>query len=477
VPQVDHGLADSERKSFDATDFRGSGLIESRVWQKKSDPHGLVLAYAAHGGNSILGGANDFKLNVFVPYTNATSCMLASALIISSRRDYAHEFRTRFTQKFEAAAQADVETDPVRALQVAPSRYHLIAIDQMLPGFDGLQLLMLLKNQAPASLFVVVTDAPNDLVRLQAIQAGACLVLGRPRDPDSWERTFEDIAQLTGGDDGASSSVATSVDPAQNAEPLQDIISVECLSGNSSHIGIQNPQGETGDIFVYQGELYHAQCPGASAEKAISALLSWAPAGLRIVTHPLKHIPPRTIDVPWRELIKTEDGDEAGNEETTILPPPEKFTKPTEMATLEAPALATDRLPRLHLPAQKLPSSNLPPIHLTQTGSLIQPGEGFDGPSLTAYWNIDLMGQIHSGRHVKDPDSAGQLTYYIYRKMADISVALEFDYFSRLTLHGNHYHQEIVADNLGVSHAIFRAEESDQDQRDDFVAWCYGKRV
>ena len=76
------------------------------------------------------------------------------------------------------------------------------------------------------------------------------------------------------------------------------------------------------------------------------------------------------------------------------------------------------------------------------------------------------------GSHVADLDRSAFITSFIYRKMADVAVALEIDYFTHMTLLGPHLQQVLVADNLGVRHAVFETAWTNEEMRVQYVKWC-----
>jgi hypothetical protein len=76
------------------------------------------------------------------------------------------------------------------------------------------------------------------------------------------------------------------------------------------------------------------------------------------------------------------------------------------------------------------------------------------------------------GSQVAQTDRCAFITYFIYRKMADVAVALQVDYFDHMTLFGPHLQQVLVADNLGVRHAVFDAAWTTEEKREQFVKWC-----
>jgi hypothetical protein len=92
-------------------------------------------------------------------------------------------------------------------------------------------------------------------------------------------------------------------------------------------------------------------------------------------------------------------------------------------------------------------------------------------PPVNAHWKINLMGELVEGSQVAEQDRCAFITYFIYRKMAEIAVTLQVDYFNHMTLFGPHLQQVLVADNLGVRHAVFEAAWTNEDQRNQYVKW------
>jgi hypothetical protein len=92
-------------------------------------------------------------------------------------------------------------------------------------------------------------------------------------------------------------------------------------------------------------------------------------------------------------------------------------------------------------------------------------------PPVNSHWKINLMGEIVEGSQMSQPDRCAFITYFIYRKLADVAVVLEVDYFNELTLFGPHLQQILVADNFGVRHAVFEAWMTEKDRK-QYVKWC-----
>ncbi len=93
-------------------------------------------------------------------------------------------------------------------------------------------------------------------------------------------------------------------------------------------------------------------------------------------------------------------------------------------------------------------------------------------PLVNSHWKVNLSGELLEGSQVAEPDRCAFITSFIYRKLADVAVALEVDYFNHLTLYGPHQQQVLVADNLGVRHAVFDTAWTTEELRAQYVKWC-----
>ncbi len=106
-----------------------------------------------------------------------------------------------------------------------------------------------------------------------AYQSGADFFLERPHTPEAFGLAAEAIKGL----------LATRMDePAKDkGEPevrVADIVQMRCLSGDSVLLLVRAKQ-ESGDIFIYRGEVYHAQYPGKGGEAAFRDMLLWDDGG------------------------------------------------------------------------------------------------------------------------------------------------------------------------------------------------------
>jgi CheY-like chemotaxis protein len=387
--------------------------------------------------------------------------MLRQALILTSHRDYAHAMRLGLLTLGDALSQVDVELDGLRALQLLPQNYELILIDLFLQAMDGLQLLLLLKQQAPGTRFVIVGEGGNEEARVQAYQHGADFFLERPRDPAGLAPALESITTLLETTPELEASASDEEAPLLR---IADVVQTRCLSGDSVLLQVQSERRH-GEIFIYRGEVFHAQYPGKSGESAFCGMVLWDAGLVRIRTLKISHLPPRTIELPYRELLGR--ALHTPSPASFVLRPPTgellRVSLEPPLSALEAevireaPPLSDDVLlepPVLEVPPEPVPEDGTPL------------------PVLNAHWKINLMGELVEGSQVSEMDRCALITNFIYRKLADVAVVLEVDYFNEMTLWGPHLQQVLVADNLGVRHAVFETPRTDESQREQYVKWC-----
>ena len=386
--------------------------------------------------------------------------MLHQALILTSNREYAQSMRHGLLTLGDAQTRVDVELDALRATRLMPQHYELILLDTILDAMDGLQLLVLVKQQAPASKFILVSDSPDETSRAAAYQNGADLFLERPGTPEAFAAALKTIGDLL--------ELSRVKEPFQDGEEatvtsIADIVQMRCLSGDSVLLHVRS-QFQTGDIFIFRGEIFHAQYPGKSGENAFRDMIHWDRGVVRIKAIKLSHIPPRTIEIPYRLLLETVDKPDSHRPDIR-RPDGELYFVPEE-ATFDTAALSV---------VQEAPPREEAEASFYPDPALVSGGET-PLPQVNSHWRVNLSGDLLEGSQVAEADRCAFITSFIYRKLADVAVALEVDYFDQLTLLGPHLQQVLVADNMGVRHAVFDTAWTTEEKRNQYVKWCCEQR-
>jgi CheY-like chemotaxis protein len=382
--------------------------------------------------------------------------MLRQALILTSHREYAQTMRQGLLKLGDAQTRIDIELDALRAMQLAPQQYELILLDTILDTMDGLQLLLLIKQQAPSSKFIIVSDSADEKSRAEAYQNGADFFLARPHTPEAFALAVESIKGLL---DPNRADESVQDEKESQVVNIVDIVQMRCLSGDSVVLLVRS-QYQGGDIFIYRGEVFHAQYPGKSGEAAFHDMIHWNGGLVKIKAVKLSHTPPRTIEIPYRQLLATVENSgaqgpdirETGGELYVVAAEGPSDTTATSVM-LEAP-------PREDVAPPFFPSPDRVAAGETPL------------PHLNSHWKVNLTGELLEGSQVAEPDRCAFITSFIYRKLADVAVALEVDYFSHVMLLGPHLQQVLVADNMGVRHAVFDTAWTTEDLRVQYVKWC-----
>ncbi len=386
--------------------------------------------------------------------------MLRQGLILTTQREYAQVMRQALLKIGNEQTRVDIELDALRAMQLIPQQYDLILLDILLDSMDGLQLLVLMKQQAPGTKFIIISDSADEISRAQAYQNGADYFLQRPVDGVALTFAIESISNLIKPDADGKLSLEDKDGPLTK---IADMVQTHCLSGDSVLLLVRAKQ-QSGDVFIYRGEVYHAQYPGKGGEKAFHDMMHWDDGLLRVKALKLTHVPPRTIELPYQQLLDT--AETFGAPGIDIDPPSGGFLAVSADIPSEGniPTVVQEAPPREDLESTPVADS-------TQLPRLAAEGET-PLPQVNSHWKISLTGELVEGSQISEPDRCSFITYFIYRKMADVAVALEVDYFNELLLQGPHIEQVLVANNMGVRHAVFDAAWTDEATRAQYIKWC-----
>jgi hypothetical protein len=221
---------------------------------------------------------------------------------------------------------------------------------------------------------------------------------------------------------------------------------------------------QSGDIFIYRGEVFHAQYPGKSGEGAFYEMSQWDDGLVHIKTLKLSHVPPRTIETPYQKLLGRAEN--LGPLSSDMLPRTGQLVSVSDNTALETPmSNMMLEAPPLEEDSQALSADGLVAPEFSPEGETLL-------PTVNVHWKVNLMGELVEGSQMADPQRCAFITYFIYRKLADVAVALEVDYFDHVQLFGLHLQQVLVADNMGVRHAVFDAPWTTEAQREQYVKWC-----
>jgi DNA-binding NarL/FixJ family response regulator len=168
-----------------------------------------------------------------------------------------------------------------------------------------------------------------------------------------------------------------------------------------------------------------------------------------------------TTDAEWNEM-----------EEQIVTLVKEMPTERASAVKATGPNPFLTSTTRLTIPAELLgavPPEGMEPLIVGKEPTTLPPME--------SHWRIGLNGELLSSSQVKDLERAIFITHFIYIRMADISVALERDYFNHIFLHGPKGDQILVTDQEGIHHGILEKKNANEEQREQFILWCCEQKL
>jgi CheY-like chemotaxis protein len=171
----------------------------------------------------------------------------------------------------------------------------LAVVDVQMPVVDGIQFLALLNRKYPSVQKVTLSAYADDASRAACLNQGAELFLEKPRDPADLELIFTTLRELA-----RHKPTDTGFRGVLRQVSLEDVIQMECLNRNSSILEV-NAGKWTGQIFIKDGAIIHAQTGDRNGEAALNKILSFK--GGEFNLKPFVEPPRQSIDGPWEFLL------------------------------------------------------------------------------------------------------------------------------------------------------------------------------
>ena len=171
---------------------------------------------------------------------------------------------------------------------------NLVVLDVCMPVVDGLQFLSILNRRHPDLQKVVLTGFASEAYRTACLGNGAELFLEKPRTSEAMECIFATLDELSrwkpeAGFRGVLRRVG-----------LMDVIQMECLGRSSSILAITSPSA-SGNVYIKDGAIIHAEIDQEKGEKAFFHLLSLGSGDFRL--NPYTDPPEQSIDAQWEYLL------------------------------------------------------------------------------------------------------------------------------------------------------------------------------
>ncbi len=150
-------------------------------------------------------------------------------------------------------------TEALSVLESTPDLDFLIT-DVRMPDISGIDLLLKAKEINPQIKAIVMTAHGTETLKSEAIQRGAISYLEKPFDFDQLLSVIQEKEETPEGGSLAEWN-------------LMDVLQLVSMEGKSVRFEIQLPDGQEGEIWMKEGELWHASVGHLQGEEAFFQIL------------------------------------------------------------------------------------------------------------------------------------------------------------------------------------------------------------
>lgn len=191
-------------------------------------------------------------------------------------------------ETYEVTTANDGET----ALKILRQQtFDLVILDIRMPGINGLDLLVKIKQDTPATKVIIMTAYGSTDIRAKAKARGSLFYIEKPFEIDQL-RSLILKALREAEDMGFKGSIS--------GLQLPDLIQMNCLAQITTALYVRKDQRE-GVIYFESGQITHAQIAALEGEEAIFTLLSWPSGSFRFEGG--QKAPKVTINTNWEYLL------------------------------------------------------------------------------------------------------------------------------------------------------------------------------
>lgn len=169
--------------------------------------------------------------------------------------------------------------------------FDVVVLDIRLPGINGLDVLMKVKELKPAIKVIIMTAYGSSEIKAKAKARGSLSYIEKPFEIDQMRDLIHKALN-----EGSSRGFDGSITGLQ----LPDLIQMNCLSQVTTALYIKKGDRE-GCIYFEDGQMRHAQIGITEGEEALFGILSWQNGSFRFVGG--KKAPKVTINTNWEYLL------------------------------------------------------------------------------------------------------------------------------------------------------------------------------
>jgi CheY-like chemotaxis protein len=205
---------------------------------------------------------------------SVASKLMASILVVDEDREQCHSLVRSLRAQGYAASSAATFSEAISAAR--ETHYDVLLTDQRIPGGDGMDLILGLREVSPGTRPVLMSANATARESQRAIDLGAVRVLSKPFEVDEMLQAVERAAEYAGGFWASVHGIS-----------LIDTLQMFHYSRRSLSVRFLGSIGAT--LHMLDGQLVHAEHGELRGEEALAAILQM-PAG-SLQTFALEPVP------------------------------------------------------------------------------------------------------------------------------------------------------------------------------------------
>ncbi len=214
--------------------------------------------------------------------------------------------------------EVEVANDGKQALSLIENQsFDVIVLDIRLPGINGLDLLVKIKQQTPSTKVIIMTAYGSSAIRAKAMAMGSLFYIEKPFEIEDLRGLI--LKALRQEENKGFKGSITGLQ-------LPDLIQMNCISQITTALYVEKGERQ-GIIYFEDGQITHAKVGGVEGEDALFTILSWSSGSFKFVGG--QKTPYRSITANWEYLLvegmrKTDElqiGLEKGDIEDDEIPP------------------------------------------------------------------------------------------------------------------------------------------------------------
>ncbi|MRR14771.1 response regulator, partial [archaeon] len=169
--------------------------------------------------------------------------------------------------------------------------FDVVVLDIRLPGMNGLDVLMKIKEFKPSTKVIMMTAYGSSDIKAKAKSRGSLFYIEKPFEIDQMRDLILKALkeESSKGFDGSITGLQ-----------LPDLIQMNCLSQITTALYVRKGERE-GCIFFEDGQITHSHVGALEGEEALFTILSWSSGSFRFVGG--VKAPKVSINTNWEYLL------------------------------------------------------------------------------------------------------------------------------------------------------------------------------